>query len=339
MSFLIIGNKLESLILSDYLYEHGWPVNLMSKLGFEYRGDYELANPKELEKLGFDYKPYILTEIHKMKVIDYFGNILERNTHTILLNLSKPSNDLYIKLKKTSKVYTDTTYIDKNNENIFIQQGVHGTLLKAKHVFAVNDLNLANNLKTKKCIKASIELKNEIGLLTLKFLETGYLWYVNYSARVSELCIISDTPEKDLETFILETGAKIIYRKGILLPYFKSERPLENKGVYLSGDSAFINNNLNFYNFTLKIDFMHLTCKFAHDLMTKKNISYAFFTRDFDKLLDKYSKQGDVFWSLSKEQRNKLIEKMSFNKFALDFSSAFENSSILSLPKIKLLFR
>lgn len=339
MSFLVIGNKLDALILSDYLYEHGWPVNIMSKSNFEYRGDSELASLKDLDKLGLDYKPHILTEINKMRIIDYFGKSYDRPTKTVLLNLSKLSNDLYFKLKKNCKIFTDTTYIDKNNENIFIQQGVHGTLLKAKHVFAVNDMNLANNLKTKKCIRASFELKQEKSILTLKFLDSGYLWYVNYSDKVGELCIVSDTPEKDLENFILDTGAKIIYRKGILLPYYKPERPLQNKGVFLSGDSAFINNNLNFYNFISKLEFMQLTCKFAHDLMTKKNISYPFFTRDYDRVLEKYFNRGEVFWTLSKEQRNKLIHKMSFEDFALDFNSAFENSSILSIPKLKLLFK
>ena len=38
MSFLVIGNKLDALILSDYLYERGWPVTIMSKSGFEYKG-------------------------------------------------------------------------------------------------------------------------------------------------------------------------------------------------------------------------------------------------------------------------------------------------------------
>ena len=34
-----------------------------------------------------------------------------------------------------------------------------------------------------------------------------------------------------------------------------------------------------------------------------------------------------------------MIHKMSFEDFALDFNSAFENSSILSIPKLKLLFK
>lgn len=339
MSFLVIGNKLDALILSDYLYERGWPVTIMSKSGFEYKGDYELASLKDLERLGFDYKEHILTEINNVKVIDYFGKSYNSPTKMVLLNLSKLSNSLYLKLKKNCKIFTDTTYIDKNNENIFVQHGVHGTLLKAKHVFAVNDMNLANNLKTKKCIKASFELKQEKGLLTLKFLDSGYLWYVNYTDKVGELCIVSDNPEIDLENFILDTGAKIIYRKGLLLPFYKPDRPLRNKGVFLAGDSAFINNNLNFYNFIPKLEYMQLTCKFAHDLMTKKNVSYPFFTRDYDKYLEKNFNRGKVFWSLSKEQRNKMIHKMSFEDFALDFNSAFENSSILSIPKLKLLFK
>ena len=43
---------------------------------------------------------------------------------------------------------------------------------------------------------------------------------------------------------------------------------------------------------------MQLTCKFAHDLMTK-NVSYPF--EDYDKYLRILTEEK--FWSLSKEQK------------------------------------
>ncbi|PIU22024.1 MAG: hypothetical protein COT14_03435 [Candidatus Diapherotrites archaeon CG08_land_8_20_14_0_20_30_16] len=341
MSFLIIGNDLDALILGRYLKDHGWPITFLSKQRFDYKSDCELVNPEQFKELGFDFQKGLLTRIISMEVIDLFGNVFETQTNTILVNMSTYKNDLFKSISKDCKIYENATFIDKNNENIFIQHGEHGTLIKSKYVVGIDDISLAKTVfesLTKKCIKATVERKSEKGKLTLKFLETGYIWVVNYSDRVAELCVVSENPEKDLSDFMFENELKIIYKRGFLIPFFKKDRILFNKNVYLSGASALTANNLNFYNLTLKLRFVQLTGKFCHELMTKKNVSYVFLTKNFDEELHKYEKQGKLFWSLSKEKKNEMIHKMSFKNFALDFGTAFDSLSIISPYKIKLLF-
>ncbi len=340
MSFLVIGNEIDALIIAKFLKERGWPVSLLSKQRFEYKSDCELVNPDEFKEAGYDYKKGFLTNIETMEVIDLLGNKFETKTNTILINLAVYKNDL-LKTLKGCNLYENSTYIDKNNENIFIQHGDHGTLIKSKHVIGVNDINLAKTVfdpVTKNCIKATVERRAEIGRLTLKFLESGYIWIVNYSDRIGELCVVSDDPEKDLNEFIFENNFKIIYKKGIAIPFFKKDRIVINKNVYLSGASALITNNLNFYNLILHLKFAELTGTFAHELMTKKNISYPYFTKEFDEELSKIEKKGKVFWALNKQKKNELIHKMNFSRFALDFNTAYDNLSSISTVKLKLLF-
>jgi len=341
MSFLVIGNELDALYLGKYLKEHGWPTMLMSKGRFDYRSDCELVNPEEFKKAGFDYKKGLLTNITIMEIIDLAGNKRECPTDTVLVNLATYKNEIFKSLGKSCKIYENSTFIDKNNENIFIQHGEHGTLIKSKHVFSINDLNLAKTIgeiKTKKSIRATLERNAEKGKLTLKFLPTGYLWVVNYSDRVAELCVVADNPDQELADFMLEDDFSIIYKRNVVLPYFKKERLLNNNGVYLGGASALINNNLTFYNLIAKLKFIQYTSVFAHELMTKRNISYVYLTKDYDNDLAKCAKKGLLFWSLPLHKRNDLIKKMNFSKFALDFNSAFDNISLLSSTKLKLIF-
>ena len=114
---------------------------------------------------------------------------------------------------------------------------------------------------------------------------------------------------------------------------------MDNKTNYFSGDCALINNNLNFYNLDLKIEFNKLTCNFAHELMFKKNVSYYLLTKEIDSRLYKIEKKAKVFWSLNSKDKNLIISKMNFSNFALDFDSGFRNSSKLSKVNLKLLFK
>ena len=43
------------------------------------------------------------------------------------------------------------------------------------------------------------------------------MWYVNYTDKVTELCIVSEDPEKEFNDFLKETNAKIISTKGFLI--------------------------------------------------------------------------------------------------------------------------
>jgi len=342
MSFLIIGNELDALVLEAFIRDHGWPTTILSKHGFDYKSDCELVNPNDFKKLGFDYKRGFLTNVESMEVIDLFGNKTEHKTDTVLINLAVYKNELFKKIKKSCKIYENTTFIDKSNENVFVQQGEHGTLIKSKYVFDVNDLDLAATTSfptTKSSIRATVERQGEKGKLTLKFLDSGYYWIVNYSNRLAELCIVADNPEKELSNLIKTDNVKVIYKKNVVIPFFKKDRILSNKGVYLSGSSALVTNNLNFYNLLLHLEFVELSGTFAHELMTKKNISYSYLIKDFDAKLRKYDKQGKVFWSLDNIKRNKLINKMDFSKFALNFGSAFDNLSVFSSYKLKMLFK
>lgn len=325
--------------MADYLYERGWPVTLISRFKFEYSTLTELADPKELEEIGFNYSSGVLCEIKKMKIIDIDNNIREQETNTVLLDTSVYCKLLYNKLKSKCVFIEDSNYIDKNNENVFIQQGVHGTLLKLKYVFSLNDYNVISKKENKKCIKASLCMPGKIGELVLKFLPTGYMWYVNYTENVAELCIISEDPEKEFNLFLETSKAKLISHKGLLLPIYKNERILDNNSLYYGGDCALINNNFNFYNFVFKIRFNKLTCNYAHELMFKKNISYYLITKDIDSELHYLEKEGNIFWNLNDKKKNEIIKKMDFKKFALDFSSGFKNSSKLSKINLKLLFK
>lgn len=341
MSFLVIGNELDALILGKFLKEHGWPVSFLSRYRFDYKSDCELVNPEQFKEVGFDFKKGLLTNITKMEIEDLAGNKFEKETNTVLINLAVYKNDLFKVVNKDCKFFENSAYIDKNNENIFIQHGEHGTLIKAKHVLSVNELNLGAVIGeplTKRCLKATVERTGEKGKLFLKFLNTGYIWIVNYTDRVAEMCIISDDPEKDLAEFMMEQNLKPIYKRSVAIPYFKKDRLLFNRNVYLSGASALITNNLNFYNFILHLKFIKLTSTFAHELMTKKNLSYAYLTKEFDDELHKYEKQGKLFWNSPSRKRNELIHKMNFSNFALDFNSCFENLPLLSSYKIKMLF-
>jgi len=341
MSFLVIGNDLDALILGKFLKDHGWPTAILSKQRFDYKSDCELVNPEQFKEVGFDYKKGLLTQITSMEVIDLSGNCFETHTNTCLVNLAVYKNELFKSVNKDCKIYENAAFIDKNNENIFIQHGEHGILIKSKHVVGVNELGLAKTIYepvTKKCIKATVERQKEKGRLTLKFLETGYYWIVNYSDRVAELCIVSDNPEKDLSNLMFDENFKIIYKRGFLIPFFKKDRILFNKNVYLSCVPALITNNFNFYNLILYLKFIQYTGTFCHELMTKKNLSYSYLTKEFDEELHKYEKQGKIFWSLNKQKKNELIHKMDFSTFALDFNSCFDKLSFVSPQKIKMLF-
>jgi len=341
MSFLVIGNDLDALILGKYLKEHGWPVSFLSRFRYDYKSESELVNPEQFKEAGFDFKKGLLTYITKMEIEDLAGNKWETETNTVLINLAVYKNDLFKSVNKDCSFYENSAYIDKNNDNIFIQHGEHGTLIKARHVFSVNEINLATTIgepQTKKCIRATVERTAEKGKLFLKFLNTGYLWVVNYTERVAELCIVSDDPEKDLAEFNLDNPLKMIYKRAISIPIFKKNRVLFNRNVYLSGASALVTNNMSFYNLILHLKFVQLTNVFAHELMTKKNLSYIYLTKDFDEQLTKYEKQGKVFWDLPSHKKNELIHKMDFKNFALDFNSCYDNLSPISSYKLKLIF-
>lgn len=341
MSFLVIGNELDALIIGKFLKDRGWPLSILSKQRFEYKSDCELVNPDEFKEVGFDYKKGLLTEIKSVEVFDLYGNSFETKTNTVLVNLATYKNDL-IKSIKGSPIYENSSYIDKNNENIFIQHGDHGTLIKAKHVIGVNDIALAKTIfepLTKSCIRATLERKAEKGKLTLKFLDSGYMWIVNYSDRVAELCVVADNAEKEFDNYIFENSLKVIYKRNISIPYFRKERILFNKNVYLSGASALVTDNLTFYNLPLHLKFAELTGTFGHELMTKKNISYPYFTKEFDEELAKLEKKGSVFWGLTRDKKNELIHKMDFSRFVLDFDTAFDKLSKISAIKLKLLFK
>jgi len=340
MSFLVIGNEIDALVIGKFLKERGWPLSMLSKGRFEYNSDCELVNPNEFKEVGFDYKKGLLTNIDSIEVIDLYSNTFEAKTNTVLINLAAYKNDL-IKSIKGSQLYENSTYIDKNNDNIFIQHGDHGTLIKSRHVIGVNDINLAKtvlNPLTKSCVKATVERKAEKGRLTLKFFDSGYLWIVNYSDRIAEICVVSNNAEKDFNEYLFDHNLKVIFKRNIAIPYFKKDRLLFNKNVYLSGSSALITNNLNFYNLILHLKFAELTGTFAHELMTKKNISYPYFTKSFDEELLKLEKRGKVFWELSKDKKNEMIHKIDFSNFALDFESAYNKVSKISPIKLKLLF-
>lgn len=341
MSYLVIGNEVDALILGKFLKEHGWPVSFLSRSRYDYKSDCELVAPEQFKEVGFDFKKGLLTYITKMEIEDLAGNKWETDTNTVLVNMAVYKNELFKAVNKDCKFFENSAYIDKNNENIFIQHGEHGTLIKAKHVFGVNELNLSatiNEPLTKNCLKATVERTAEKGKLFLKFLNTGYIWIVNYTDRVAEMCIVSDDPEKDLAEFMLDNNLKPIYKRQISIPYFKKDRVLYNRNVYLSGASALITNNLNFYNLILHLKFIQLTATFAHELMTKKNLSYSYLTKEFDEELAKYEKQGKLFWNSPSHKKNELIHKMDFKNFALDFNSCFDKLSVLSSYKIKMLF-
>lgn len=342
MNFLVIGCDFESLFLGKHISEYGWPVSFLAKQKFEYKPDSALVNPQQFNELGFDYTKGLLTPIETMEIIDLAGNKREARTNTVLINLSVYKNELYKELTKRGKFYEDAKFIDKNNDNIFIQKGEHGLLIKSKFVIDLEDIvHSTTSDKGPECklgIKATVERFGTRGKLTLKFLESGYIWIVNYTPNTAEMFLVSDHPEQDFENFVQENKLKVVYKKTVGMPLYKKERLLENHGVYLSGPAGLITDNLSFYNIILRLKYALLTAEFAHTLMTKKMVSFIYLSKEFDAQLAEVAKKAKLFWSLKPEKKNYFVAKMDFRNFALDFGTAFDNLSKISPYRIKLYF-
>lgn len=342
MNFLIVGSDFDSLLLGKQIFEYGWPVSFLAKQKFEYKPDCALVNPQDFDELGFDYKKGLLTPIETMEIFDISGNKREVQTNTVLINLSVYKKEIFKELSKNSKFYEDAKFIDKNNDNIFIQKGEHGLLIKAKYVFDVEDVShsttLENGPDCKLGIKATVEREGVCGRLTLQFLNDGYIWIVNYTPHIAEMFLISDNPEHDFEEFVATNKLLVVYKKLIGMPLYKKERLFKNHGLYLTGAAGLITDNLNYYNLILRQKYMQLTADFAHSLITKKMVSFLYLSKEFDEKLAKSAKQGKLFWSLSTEKKNNFISKMDFSNFALDFNTVFNSLSKISPYRIKLFF-
>lgn len=342
MNFLVIGCDFESLFLGKHVSEYGWPVSFLAKQKFEYKPDSALVNPQQFNSLGFDYTKGLMTQIETMEIIDLAGNKREARTNSVLINLSVYKNEMYKELAKKSKFYEDSKFIDKNNDNIFIQKGEHGLLIKSKFVLDLEDVSHSTTSdKGPECklgIKATVERFGTRGKLTLKFFDKGYVWIVNYTPNTAEMFLVSDNPEEDFENFVKENKLKIVYKKNVGIPLYKKDRLLENHGVYLSGPAGLITNNLSFYNIILRLKYALLTAEFAHTLMTKKMVSFIYLSKEFDEQLIDIAKKAKLFWGLKPEKKNQFIARMDFRDFCLDFETAFTNLSRISPYRLKLYF-
>lgn len=123
MSFLIVGNDLSSLLLSDNLVKNGWKLTLITKDNLISLNEFGLIGKQDLVKLGLDNE-YVVRNINKINVFFDDKKINTIRVNTSIINLSKYKFSIMNNIKKKATLFDESTFMDRAI-NFIITNVVH----------------------------------------------------------------------------------------------------------------------------------------------------------------------------------------------------------------------
>ncbi len=343
MSFLIIGNDLASLYLAKSLKELGWKVTLMTKDTFDYGPEYCIVDDLILDKLDLKYRLGLVKSIDSVELSDLYNNKRVMETDTKLFDLGVYKNLLFGELRKKVDYYQNSTYIDKNGENIFIKVNNHGTLIKARYVINFEDLELSaklgNEIKYVDHLFATIKRHNAKKDLNLFFLSNCYGYVTNYTSELAHISMFGYDLNTQFDDYIKINNLESVQIYTQKIPLFnKIVKAHKNNEVFMAGNALCLTNNLNYDNIEPALMYCLTFKNFFHKLMTNDVEDYNSKLFEFTKTMYEKNKHAKYFWKSTIIVKNDLINYYSPRYNALDFSSMFRNLPKLSKHRIKMFF-
>jgi hypothetical protein len=341
MSYLVLGKRLDALLIAKGLLEGGWQVHLATKDTFEYEFNPVLMERKVIEKAGFDFLDGLLNYVNKIEITDLDGKINKQNSEYLVVDLSVFERKLFNEIKDKVKIYENTCIMDKSTDSkgVFIKTDNKGAFIKADYIIDAEDLDLAEKINKKltfkKYISAVVKRRAPIGILDLYFTRKGYYYIINYNETEALLYFVG-TNIRDYNSFVQKNKLNVLNEIRDVLVDFDPTYKYNFENTYLIGNAAGLTNNLNFNNLIPSLCFAMDKNTFPN-LILKRKVELIKKYNQFYDLLKESNKKAKFFWNLSHDSKNKILSKIDLTRGVLDFKSMFKKMPIML--KLKYAFK